>query len=115
MKSIYVKTKWVDNKTPVNASNLNKIEDAIYNLNASSVSYSDIVGGDNIDVSTDNNKNVTISTKNVISSTTCNGIEFISEDIEEYEEGKMYLVLESSTNKLKKIVFNKIVIYEVEQ
>ena len=29
MKNVYIKTSWIDNKTPINAANMNKIENAI--------------------------------------------------------------------------------------
>lgn len=39
----YTKTKWVDNQTPVNAENLNKIESAIQSITENALSPSDLV------------------------------------------------------------------------
>lgn len=60
MRSLYNKTNWVDNKTPVNAENLNNIENGISNLYANSISLSEILGGSGINVSPEGS-NVNIS------------------------------------------------------
>lgn len=51
MKTNYNKTRWVDNKTPVNAENLNNIENGISNLYSNAISPSELIGGDGIRVS----------------------------------------------------------------
>ena len=43
MKNSYSKTKWVDNKTPVNAQNLNKIKEAIGDIYTNARDYDDLV------------------------------------------------------------------------
>ncbi len=50
MRTTYNKTTWVDNQTPINACNLNNIERGIENLYNNSLSVSDLVGGDGINV-----------------------------------------------------------------
>ena len=46
-KKIYSKTYWIDHETPVNAKNLNKIEDALYELSEKSLRPSDLFVKDN--------------------------------------------------------------------
>lgn len=116
MKKVYIKTTWIDNKTPINAANMNKIESAISDLCSSAISYSDLVKGEGIDINVDTtSKNVTISTdKTVMKSRTCTGFEVITEEQESYEENKLYFLTDSGTKKLKKIILNGIAIYEME-
>ena len=38
----YLKTKWVDGETPVNAANLNKLENAVQELSETAISPSDL-------------------------------------------------------------------------
>ena len=46
MKNSYIKTTWIDNKTPVNAANLNKIESALSDLYTNALSSSEILEGE---------------------------------------------------------------------
>lgn len=39
----YLKTKWVDGETPVNAANLNKLENAVQELSETSIGPSDLI------------------------------------------------------------------------
>jgi len=50
MKTNYSKTNWVNNSTPVNAENLNNIENGIYNLYSNALSLSDLINGDGIEI-----------------------------------------------------------------
>lgn len=116
MKSIYIKTTWIDNKTPINAANMNKIENALSNITTSAISYSDLVKGDGININISEDKDVKVSVDNtVMRSNTCNKFEIISEELDTYNNDILYLVLDSNTKKLKKLIFNGITIYEVEQ
>lgn len=129
MKSVYVKTQWIDNKTPVNAANLNKIENALHTLYTNSLGYSDIKEGDGIKVEVTADKEVKISTaSNVLKSGNLMGIDFIMGEDEETacgcdkpccnepaeEKGVLYFVLDPNTKKLKAIKINGVKIYEVE-
>ena len=131
MKSVYVKTQWIDNKTPVNAANLNKIENALHTLYSNSLGYSDIKEGEGIKVEVTADKEVKISTSpQVLKSSNISGIDFILEgeendnttcgcnctccDIPTEEKGILYFVLDPSTKKLKSIKINGVKIYEVE-
>lgn len=112
----YNKTVWKDNVTPVNAANLNKIENAIGDLYESALGAANISAGDGVDVSVMTNGGVEIKVnESVQRSSTIKRIEYI-EDSESnaYEEGTLYFVLDPETNKLKKIVLNGAIIYEVE-
>lgn len=115
MKTIYVKTTWIDNKTPVNAANMNKIENAIADLYSNALTASEITNGDGINVSITKDKAVEISVSNsVMKSETCDSVEVVVGDLDSYELRKLYLVLDSGTKKLKKIIMNGVNIYEVE-
>lgn len=116
MRNIYIKTTWIDNKTPINAEKLNKIENAISDLYQNSLSPGEFVEGNGIRLRITEDKKFEISTIDVISSSSCAGIEVIQEvdlDMEYLQENIMYYVL-SSEGKLIKQIFNNKVIYEVE-
>lgn len=116
MKTVYVKTTWIDDKTPVNAFNLNKIENAIYNLYASALTPSELTNGKGIKVNTTKNNSVEISVdETVMMSNTSLGIEIIEDnDVIDYNNKIIYFVLDNETKKLKKIIINGISAYEVE-
>lgn len=113
----YNKTVWKDNVTPVNAANLNKIENAIGELFESTLGAANISAGDGIDVNVmDNNKGVEIKVnESVQRSSTIKRIEsIIDSENNVYEDDTLYFVLDPDTNKLKKLILNGIIIYEVE-
>lgn len=118
MKTVYIKTTWIDDKTPVNAANLNKIENAIYDLYSNSLSPSDLVNGKGIKVSTTANKSIEFSVDDtVMTSNSSSGVEVLEvgvEDSNTYDSKIIYFVLDSDTKKLKKIVINGVSVYEVE-
>lgn len=119
MKNLYIKTTWVDNKTPVNAANLNKIENALVDLYQNAISVSDLSVGKGIDLTITKDKKVEFSvTDDIITSCSCSGIEVVlsnySFDIDSLSNGIIYFVIDADTKKLKKIIFNGINIYEVE-
>lgn len=115
MKNIYIKTTWVDNKTPVNAANLNKLENAVYDLYNNALSPSDIVEGNGIKLDITENKKLQISTtSDIMASTSCQGVEVVNVEPSEFSEGVLYFVVNPETGKLRKIVFNSVVINEME-
>lgn len=115
MRNIYIKTTWVDNGTPVNAANLNKIENAISDLYNTALSSSDLAQGDGIKISTTSDKKLEFSVSNsVLRSNTATGVEFIYDELEVYKVNCIYFILDQSTKKLKKIIINGVTIYEVE-
>lgn len=50
MKTIYSKTQWEDNKTPINADRLNNIERGIENLYNNAIGASELIEGPGIDI-----------------------------------------------------------------
>lgn len=50
MKTTYNKTIWEDNKTPVNATNLNNIENGISGLYSNALGLSELIEGDGIEI-----------------------------------------------------------------
>lgn len=63
MKS-YLRTNWVDNVTPVNACNLNKIETALFRLANGKLESGDLVEGDGIKIDVVDGKLVISLTEN---------------------------------------------------
>ena len=117
MKNIYLKTNWIDNKTPVNSANLNNIEKGIATLFANAISFSELVPGDGISITTnDDTGDITFSTTDsVVKSNSIKGIEYVVGELASYPEGYIYFVLAPDTQRLIKIVIDNIVVYAVEQ
>jgi len=115
MKTSYIKTKWVDNKTPVNAKNLNKIEEALGDLYENAIGKDEIVGGTGIDIDTDEEGQKVLGVSDsVMMSNTCSGFEFIEDELpNNYDRNKIYFILDSETKTLIKIMLNGITIFEV--
>lgn len=110
----YVKTKWVDGATPVNAANLNKIEKGISDITASALGASDIKKGSGIDVNTSTEGGIIISTSDeIMKSTSIVGIEMVPELPSEYKQDVIYYLVPEDTRKLKGIYINGVCIYEV--
>jgi hypothetical protein len=61
MKNTYQRTNWVDNVTPVNADNLNKIEGAIDELYSGSVGISQLRKGKGVDIKLTDFRDVELS------------------------------------------------------
>ena len=115
MRNIYIKTTWVDNKTPVNAANLNKIENAILDLYQNALSVSDFSEGEGIKLDITNDKKLQVSVSNgVLTSSSCCGFEILEMEPVEMKNSVLYFILDQDSKKLKKILINNIVIYEVE-
>lgn len=115
MKNIYIKTTWVDNKTPVNAANLNKIENAIVDLYQNALSVSDFTEGKGIKLEVTQDKKFKVSaTEDVMTSSSTCGLEIVTSLPSDYCEGTVYMVINPETGKLKNIYFNGVSIYEVE-
>ena len=112
MKNTYSKTKWVDNKTPVNADNLNKIENAINKLFVEAVDKDTIIEGDGINVSKNDGVKINVDST-VLRSDSCRGLEVVESEPEEPISGKIYFIVDSETKKLKKVQLNSITIFEV--
>ena len=116
MKSVYLKTNWIDNRTPVNASNLNNIERGIDTLFKNAISPSELtaVEGGGINIEQDENGSAFSVDDTVVRSTSILGIEYVEGELASYEPGYMYFVLSPETKKLTKIVLDNRVIYAVE-
>lgn len=61
MRNTYDKTIWEDNKTPVNAENLNKIENALDELYSGSVGISQLKKGKGVDIKVNDFREVEVS------------------------------------------------------
>lgn len=113
MKNSYNKTKWVDNKTPVCAQYLNKIEDAIGEIYEKGLGYDELVQGDGITVGDDiNGKAISVDTS-VVRSSSVNGIEWLYGEPETPEIKKLYFILDPDTNKLSKILLGSVIIFQL--
>lgn len=114
MKKSYKKTKWIDNKTPVCAQYLNKIEDAISEVYEKAIESDDLVGGAGVNISTNSSGEKEISLgSEVMISTTCTGIEWCQSIPETWERNKLYFILDPSTKELNRIMLNGITIFNI--
>ena len=115
MKNFYIKTTWVDNATPVNAANLNKIETAITDLYQNALSVSDFAKGEGIEMNVTSDKKLEVSVSNrVMMSDSCRGFELVTSEPVDFVDSVLYFVIDPSEKKLKKILLNGITIYEME-
>lgn len=126
MKNSYIKTTWIDNKTPVNAANLNKIESALSDLYTNSLSSSELLEGDGIRITNtscqsdcygNTTKGIQFSVSDrVMQSDTCKGIDIVtnSANILHFEKDRLYLFLNPESKTLVKIMINGVTIFEVK-
>lgn len=113
MKNSYSKTKWVDNKTPVCAQYLNKIESALGDIYAKGLEYNELIQGNGIIVEDDiNGKSISVDSS-VVRSTSVTGIEWLFEEPETPEMKKLYFILDPDTNKLSKILLGSVTIFQL--
>lgn len=114
MKKSYKKTKWIDNKTPVCAQYLNKIEDALSEVYEKAIESDDLVGstGVRVDTNSSGEKEISLGPE-VMTSTTCTGIEWCLSAPETWERNKLYFILDPSTKELDKIMLNGITIFNI--
>ena len=116
MKNSYIKTTWIDNKTPVNAANLNKIESALSDLYTNALSSSEILEGDGIRI-TNTTKGIQFSVSDrVMQSDSCKGVDIVTNtlDILQFEKDRLYLFLDPERKTLVKMVINGVTIFEVK-
>ena len=113
MNKSYKVTKWVDNKTPINAQNLNNIESGLKNLYENALSADDLVPGDGVTIEeTYDGKQEIALDPGVMFSQTCTGIEWVQEIPEAFDKDKIYFILNPLTKELEKIVINGITIFK---
>lgn len=103
----YNKTNWEDGKTPVNAENLNKIEEGLSNVTEEALRASDIVGGLGIETKLTEEGRIQLD----MSSFPVNVIHDGRDTVE--VPGHLYFVLDSETGKLLKIKLNNNIIFEI--
>lgn len=125
MKNNYIKTTWIDNKTPVNAANLNKIESAISDLYTNAISASEILEGDGIRIADSScnsdcygnvSKGIQISVSDkVMQSESCKGVDIVTDlnSVLQFEKDRLYFFLNPETKSLVKIMINGVTIFEV--
>lgn len=92
----YTKTKWVDNQTPVNAENLNKIESAIQSITENALSPSDLVAVEDggIMISTECGQVKFELQENVLKSDSISSINVIDDEANlDLRDNKSFLVL----------------------
>ena len=135
MKEKYNKTRWQDNRTPVNAANLNKIENAVENLYDHAISPSQLKEGKGIVIRSTQEGDVEFGVDdNIMTSGSIHRMEYVIENpvasqtkpncpccVDENGKdimtikGVLYLVLDRYTKKLKYIVLNGAKIFEVNK
>lgn len=113
MKNSYKKTKWVDNKTPVCAQNLNKIENALSEIYEKCPEKDSFKEGNGILFDNDDEGNTVIGVDStVLTSITCTGIEVVTEEPLNPIKNKMYFVLNQDMY-LSKVQMNGITLFEI--
>ena len=124
MVNNYIKTTWIDNKTPVNAANLNKIESAISDLYTNAISPSELLEGDGIRIADvtcnsdcygNSSKGLQISVSDrVMQSDSCCGVDIVTDQssVLQFEKDRLYLFLNPETKSLVKMVINGVTIFE---
>lgn len=119
MKNSYIKTRWVDNKTPINSANLNKIENAITDLYDNALSPSEIIQGNGINIEVTKDRQLQISiTGDLVISNTCIGFEVIKDrdlDIEELERGVLYYVTDPLKGDITKVLLDGKALFEKKE
>ena len=116
MKNNYFKTKWVDNRTPVNAANLKKIENALVDLYDNALSPSEIIPGNGISIDITKDRELQISvTGDFISSNTCIGFEILVDqgiNVEELDKDVLYYLLDPNTSEILRVALNGVVLFK---
>ena len=110
MKKSYTKTKWVDGKTPINAQNLNKLEEAVKYLYDTAIESSFIQEGQGIKISSTGKISVD---DGVLQSESVKGIEVITDISAATKRGIIYLLLNQQTLKLDRIILNGVTIVRI--
>lgn len=100
----YKKTKWVDNETPVNAANLNKIENAIQNITETAISPSDFIEGEGIQINTSCGKVEIKNTFKPCEVIVCDYDEYNS--LEVVEKDRVYMIIDHLNPKSIRFVYN---------
>jgi hypothetical protein len=100
----YTKTIWVDNETPVNAANLNKIENAIRNITDTAISPSDLIEGEGIEINTSCGKIEIKNTHKPSEVIVCDSDEYRALEI--VEKDKIYMVIDPLNPKSIRFVYN---------
>lgn len=117
MKKVYIKTKWIDDETPVNAANLNKLENAISDLYQSTIGPADLESGDGISIglSEKTGKIKVSTTASVLKSSSIRAFELVEGVPEVSPRDTLLIVIDPATKKLRGLWINGVYIYEVEQ
>lgn len=113
MKESYSKTTWIDKKTAINATRLNKIEDALYEIFDRATEGDQIKEGDGLIITNtkEGDKVFSVST-GIPRSNSVRGIEVSIGEPGEIKRGVLYFILDPSTSYLMRIQWGKIVIYQ---
>lgn len=116
MNKSYTKTTWVDNKTPVNAKNLNKIENALSELYETAATEDQYLPGNHItiiDSESDPYKKVISTSEDLLSTSTFKGIEYVFNEPDDPVLGVLYFVLDLETKQLLKIMIGPTTIFKI--
>jgi hypothetical protein len=114
MKKSYTKTIWTDSKTPVNSTNLGKIESALEYLYTNAFDSSDLIQGDGIKIETPSgttNKKISLDTSGLVQSLSCSGIEIVEAEPTSPSDNKLYFVIDPTTKNLTKIMLGGTTIF----
>lgn len=117
MKKTYTKTTWVDNRTPVNAKNLNKIESALSDLYESTAEEDQYLPGDHITITDSEDepgKKIISTSADILSTSSLTGIEYTLGEPDDPVLGTIYFVLDPITKRLERIMIGPTTIFKTE-
>lgn len=118
MNKAYTKTTWVDSRTPVNARNMNKIENALEDLYSSAAESDQYLPGDHItikDSDSEPGKKIISTSGDVLSTSSLTGIEYTLGEPDDPVLKTLYIVLDPSTKRLDKIMIGPTTIFKTTE
>lgn len=111
----YNRILFKDNETPLNAITMNHLEIAIHKLASHSLFPSDLVAGDNIDISSTEDGQVKISQKSKsLVSLNINRLDVVYEIPSDATIGELYILLEEDTNNFKGLYWGQTCLFKSE-
>ncbi len=109
----YNRILFKDNETPLNAITMNHLEVAIHKLASHSLFPSDLVAGDNIDISSTEDGQVKISQKSKsLASLNISRLDVVYEIPSDATIGELYILLEEDTNNFKGLYWGQICLFK---
>lgn len=111
----YNRILFKDNETPLNAITMNHLEVAIHKLASHSLFPSDLIAGDNIDISSTEDGQVKISQRRKsLLSLNISRIDVVYEIPGDATMGELFILLEEDTNNFKGLYWGQICLLKAD-